>query len=65
MLVWDNDRRHLGTVMRAAIEARPWLTVFQLSAYAPELNHKLKRTKYRHGLLDGFVAQTGLILEPP
>ncbi|MEV4249817.1 transposase [Streptosporangium canum] len=94
VLVWDNDRRHLGTVMRAAIEARPWLTVFHLPAYAPEVNPaegvwsvlkralgnlaprdtdelavmvktKLKRMQYRHGLLDGFIAQTGLILEPP
>lgn len=38
MLVWDNDRRHLSRVMRAMIEARPWLTVFQLPSYAPELN---------------------------
>lgn len=80
--------------MRTAIEARPWLTVFQLPAYAPELNPaegvwsalkrglaslaprdvdelaamvatKLKRMQYRHGLLDGFIAQTGFILKPP
>ncbi|WP_440072702.1 transposase [Streptosporangium sp. OZ121] len=38
VLVWDNDRRHLSRAMRIAIEARPWLTVFQLPAYAPELN---------------------------
>ncbi|MER5424249.1 transposase [Streptosporangium roseum] len=38
VLVWDNDRRHLSAVMRAAVEARPWLTVFRLPAYAPELN---------------------------
>lgn len=93
VLVWDNDRRHLSAAMRAAIEARPWLTVFQLPAYAPELNPaegvwsvlkrglsnlaprdtdelaamvktKLKRMQYRHELLDGFIAQTGLILRP-
>jgi transposase len=39
VLVWDNDRRHLSTAMRAAITTRKgWLTVFQLPAYAPELN---------------------------
>ncbi|MEU0518335.1 transposase [Streptosporangium sp. NPDC006007] len=38
VLVWDNDRRHLSRVMRAMIEARPWLTVFHLPSYAPELN---------------------------
>ncbi|WP_271215846.1 transposase [Streptosporangium carneum] len=38
VLVWDNDRRHLSRAMRTAIEARPWLTVFQLPVYAPELN---------------------------
>ncbi|MEV4179988.1 transposase [Streptosporangium canum] len=94
VLVWDNDRRHLSAVMRALIEARPWLTVFQLPAYAPDLNPdegvwstlkralanlaprgidelaemvatKLKRMRYRSSLLDGFIAQTGFILEPP
>lgn len=94
VLVWDNDRRHLSRVMRAMIEARPWLTVFQLPSYAPELNPaegvwsalkralanlaprdidelaamaatKLKRMQYRSGLLNGFIAQTGFILEPP
>ncbi|MGV9772370.1 transposase [Streptosporangium sp. NPDC003464] len=93
VLVWDNDRRHLSAAMRALIDARPWLTVFQLPAYAPELNPaegvwsalkraladlaprdidelagvvatKLKRMQYRSGLLDGFIAQTGFILQP-
>ncbi|MEU7991102.1 transposase, partial [Streptosporangium canum] len=94
VLVWDNDRRHLSAVMRVLIEARPWLTVFQLPAYALELNPaegvwsalkralanlaprgidelaemvatKLKRMQYRSSLLDGFIAQTGFIFEPP
>lgn len=94
VLVWDNDRRHLSAAMRAMVDARPWLTVFQLPAYAPELNPaegvwsvlkralanlaphdidelaalvatKLKRMQYRSSLLDGFIAQTGFILEPP
>jgi transposase len=95
VLVWDNDRRHLSRAMRTALAARTrWLTVFQLPAYAPELNPaegvwsslhrglanlaprgtdqlaavvktKLKRMQYRHGLLDGFIAETGFVLEPP
>ncbi|WP_113702173.1 transposase [Nonomuraea lactucae] len=95
VLVWDNDRRHLSKAMRTYIQARSaWLTVFQLPAYAPELNPveqvwsalkrglanlaprdtdqlaavvktKLKRMQYRHGLLDGFTAATGLTLDPP
>lgn len=36
--VWDNDRRHLSTAMRAEIETGTRLTVFRLPAYAPELN---------------------------
>ncbi|WP_156056415.1 hypothetical protein [Streptosporangium roseum] len=100
--MWDNDRRHLSTVMRAMIETRLRSTVFRLSSYAPELDPaetgwsprtlcravrsrtlcslvlvgprdrcrssgatKLKRMRYRSGLLDGFVTQTGFIIEPP
>ncbi|MFL6113593.1 MAG: transposase [Catenulispora sp.] len=38
VLIWDNSTRHVDARMRALIAARPWLTVFQLPAYAPELN---------------------------
>ncbi|MFC8583947.1 transposase [Streptomyces sp. NPDC057217] len=39
VLVWDNLRAHLMPQMRAFIEANAdWLTVFQLSSYAPDLN---------------------------
>jgi transposase len=77
--------------MRQLIAARSWLTVFQLPAYAPELNPvegvwssmkrslanltkqgidqlvvlvktRLKRMQYRPGLIDGFLAKTGLDL---
>ena len=70
-----------------------WLTVYQLPAYAPELNPveavwshlkrslanlakrnlsqlaalvktRLKRMQYRPGLIDGFLAKTGLDLTP-
>ncbi|SDH30850.1 putative transposase, partial [Sinosporangium album] len=38
VLVWDNLNTHTSAVMRRLIEARPWLTVFRLPPYAPELN---------------------------
>jgi transposase len=80
--------------MRQLIAARSWLTVYQLPAYAPELNPvegvwsslkrslanltkqgigqltaliktRLKRMQYRPGLIDGFLARTGLDLTLP
>jgi len=80
--------------MREFTQAHPdWLTVIQLSAYAPDLNpvegvwvkmknglgnlaardahqlattvrNRLKRIQYRLALIGGFLAQTGLALEP-
>jgi putative transposase len=59
--------------MRQMIDARDWLTVIRLPAYAPDLNpteavwshlNRLKSIQYRHDLLDGFLAHTGLTLEP-
>src|SRR6266516_4639207 len=79
--------------LAALIAARGWLTVYQLPAYAPELNPveplwshlkrslanlakrnlaqltaliktRLKRMQYRPGLLNGFLASTGLDLTP-
>lgn len=38
VLVWDNLSVHHSARMRALIAARPWLTVFFLPTYAPELN---------------------------
>ncbi|QKW24053.1 transposase [Kitasatospora sp. NA04385] len=39
VLVWDNLRLHLTVGMREFIAANAdWLTVFQLQAYAPDLN---------------------------
>ena len=38
VLIWDNSTQHVDARMRALIAARLWLTVFQLPAYAPELN---------------------------
>ena len=38
VLVWDNLPTHVSRKMRQLIATRSWLTVFQLPAYAPELN---------------------------
>ena len=38
MLVWDGLNTHVSRAMRELVGARDWLTVFQLPAYAPELN---------------------------
>ena len=38
VLVWDGLNTHISRAMRELIAARAWLTVFQLPAYAPELN---------------------------
>jgi transposase len=38
VLVWDGLSAHKSARMRTMIAARPWLRVYQLPAYAPELN---------------------------
>ena len=38
VLVWDNLNVHLRAELRAFITAQPWLEVFQLPSYAPDLN---------------------------
>ena len=38
VLVWDRLNTHVSHKMRDLINARAWLTVFTLPAYAPELN---------------------------
>jgi putative transposase len=39
VLIWDNLNGHVSTAMRRLIAARrPWLRVYTLPAYAPELN---------------------------
>ena len=38
VLAWDNLNTHISARMKRLITARPWLTVYQLPAYAPELN---------------------------
>jgi len=38
VVVWDNLNSHVSAAMTALIEARDWLTVYQLPPYAHELN---------------------------
>jgi hypothetical protein len=38
VLVWDNLNTHVSTAMRQMIDARDWLHVIRLPAYAPDLN---------------------------
>ncbi|WP_239167038.1 transposase [Catellatospora coxensis] len=38
VLVWDGLSTHRSAKMRALIASRPWLRVYALPAYAPELN---------------------------
>ncbi|WP_308066769.1 transposase [Microtetraspora sp. AC03309] len=38
VMVWDNLNTHTSAEMKTLIANRPWLTVFQLPAYAPEFN---------------------------
>lgn len=89
VLVWDGLPGHRSAAMRRLIAARPWLRVYVLPGYAPELNpsenvwsnlrrglanlaagtitdlariakNRLKRMQYRPGLIDNFLAATGL-----
>jgi len=38
VLVWDNLNSHVSAAMTGLLEARDWLTVYQLPPYAHELN---------------------------
>ena len=38
VLGWDNLNAHVSHAMAGLIAVRPWLTVFRLPPYAPELN---------------------------
>nr|AGS49941.1 hypothetical protein [uncultured bacterium esnapd26] len=52
--MWSSLRRGLADLAPRAID--------QLAAI---VKTKLERMQYRHGLLDGFIAETGFVLEPP
>jgi putative transposase len=51
--VWANLKGSLGNLVAC--------TTRQLATLA---RTRLKRMQYRHDLLDGFIAETGLVLAP-
>jgi hypothetical protein len=51
--VWAHVKRDLGDLLASAVD--------QLAVIAKSL---LKRIQYRPELIDGFLAQTGLALDP-
>jgi transposase len=38
VVIWDNLNTHVCTAMKKFVAEHSWLTVYQLPAYAPELN---------------------------
>src|ERR1700753_1584344 len=59
VVVWDGLNAHKSPAMRAAVARRSWLRVYQLPAYAPELNpaekvwSTMKRSLANHCLRTG------------
>jgi hypothetical protein len=58
VLVWDRLSLHKTPAMRSAIAARPWLRVYLLPAYAPELNPVEKVWSTMKGGLANLAART-------
>jgi len=58
VLVWDGLSAHKSPPMRAAITARAWLRVYQLPAYAPELNPVEKVWSSMKGSLANLAVRT-------
>ncbi len=62
VLVWDNLNVHLRAELRAFTAAQPWLEVFQLPSYAPDLNpvestgESCAEAVFRASLRDGFAS---------
>jgi hypothetical protein len=58
VLVWDRLSLHKTPAIRAAIAARSWLRVYELPAYAPELNPVEKVWSAMKGSLANLAART-------
>ena len=58
VLVWDGLSTHKTPAIRAAIAARPWLRVYLLPAYAPELNPVEKVWSTMKGSLANLAVRT-------
>ena len=61
VLLLDNPNVHLKTELRAFTSAQPWLRMFQLPSYAPDLNpvegiwSSLKRGSLANRSFTGFA----------
>lgn len=58
VLVWDGLSAHKSPAIRKAIAARSWLRVYQLPAYAPELNPAEKAWSAMKSSLANLAART-------
>jgi DDE superfamily endonuclease len=58
VLVWDGLSLHKTPAIRTAIAARSWLRVYQLPAYAPELNPVEKVWSTMKGSLANLAVRT-------
>jgi transposase len=58
VLVWDRLSLHKTPAIRTAIAARPWLRVYLLPAYAPELNPVEKVWSTMKSSLANLAART-------
>jgi hypothetical protein len=52
--VWANPRNSLGNLAACTTDELAVL-----------VRTRSKKTQYRFALLDGFIAETGLVLQPP
>ncbi|MET7472020.1 transposase [Micromonospora sp. NPDC005599] len=56
--VWDNLNTHVSAAMRQMIDARDWLHVIRLPAYAPDLNPTEGGSHLKRSI--GNIAVTGV-----
>jgi DDE superfamily endonuclease len=62
VLIWDGLNAHKSARMRGLIAARPWLRVYQLPSYAPELNPVEKIWSATKRSLANLPARTAVTL---
>ena len=58
VLIWDRLSLHKTPAIRSAIAARAWLRVYELPAYAPELNPVEKVWSTMKGSLANLAVRT-------
>ncbi len=62
VLIWDGLHAHKSPALRTAAARRPWLRIYQLPAYAPELNPAEKVWSTMKRSLANHCLRTGLDL---